>query len=105
MIASLDTATVRLTASSNQKSPARLSMLPSNTRPTISSFWLNTGDPELPPTMSLVVAKFSVTFGSIAFLASSHDFGRSNGGAPVARSNAPLHVVNRVTVVPWADDQ
>src|ERR1017187_3602355 len=51
------TATARLVVPSYTKSPTNDSMLPSKISPTMSAFRLITGEPELPPIMSLVVTK------------------------------------------------
>ena len=77
-------------------------MLPSNTRPTTSPLRLTTGEPELPPMMSLVVTKFIGTSSRSLLFAASHDGGSSNGSAPVWRSNAPASVVNGPISAPFS---
>src|SRR5579862_8994514 len=59
VIPAVCTATARLEVPSYTKSPTSDSMLPSNIRPTISALRLITGEPELPPMISLVVTKSS----------------------------------------------
>src|SRR4029450_4771496 len=53
-----------------------------------------TGDPELPPMMSLVVTKSNGVVRVRRSFAFSHEAGRSNGGSPVARVKAPPSSVN-----------
>ena len=69
-------------------------MLPSKISPTISPSLLNTGEPELPPMMSLVVQKSSGVERSSLVLAGEDQLsGSLNGSRPVARSKAPPHRV------------
>ena len=75
-------------------------MLPSNTSPTTSPRWFTTGEPELPPMMSLLVTKLNCTSGASLAFAVSHDFGSANGSVPVWRAKAPAMVVNGPTRAP-----
>ena len=60
-------------------------MLPSNAAPITEPSRAITGDPELPPMMSLVVTKSITVAGSSLACAAAQRGVRSNGGAPVAR--------------------
>ena len=102
MSASECTATARLTLGSKPYSPPSDWMLPSKMSPTISPFWLMTGDPELPPMMSLVVQKSNGVFRSSFGLALIHVAGRANGSRPVARSKAPAKLVSGAMKRPFS---
>src|SRR5438128_7095128 len=102
--AGLQTEMARFTDGSNPYSPPSDWMLPSKINPTTSRFLLNTGEPELPPMMSLEVAMLNGVEGLIrlSWLAASQLFGRANGSRPVARSNAPPIAVMGLTRLPFS---
>src|SRR6266851_8948470 len=77
-------------------------MFPSKTRPMISAFLLNTGEPELPPMMSLLEQKF-IGVARLSFdLAAIQLLGRANGSFPVFRSKAPAMLVIGGTGFPFS---
>ena len=65
-------------------------MLPSKIAPMTSPLALISGEPELPPMMSLVVEMSKTVSGLRLFFAAIQRGSRSNGGLPVARSYRPL---------------
>jgi hypothetical protein len=75
-------------------------MFPSKTAPITSPLALMIGEPELPPTMSFVVAKSKMVRLSSAPFAASHFGAKRNGGLPVARFHSPDKVVNAGAVSP-----
>ena len=58
------------------------------------------GEPELPPMMSLVVTRSNGVVGVRRSLAFSQDGGRSKGASPVARSKAPANSVKGAILRP-----
>src|SRR2546430_5781125 len=96
--AGVQTEMARFTDGSNPYSPPSDWMLPSKINPTTSRFLLNTGEPELPPMMSLEVAMLNGVAGlfRLFLLAASQPFGRGDGFRPAGRSYAaPITVTGR----------
>src|SRR6185295_10188593 len=79
-------------------------MLPSKMSPTSSPARLTTGDPELPPMMSLVVTVFIGVDRSSVLRRSKYRFDSSNGGLlsnEADRSYSPNSVVLGGAIVPF----
>ena len=75
-------------------------MSPSKISPTMRPSRSISGEPELPPMMSFVEARFIGVARSSVVFASSHDCGSAYGSAPVARAKSPPIVVYGGTNVP-----